>query len=145
TGVHQRRRLFVDAGRLAIHVGRIVVGVHNLQLIAGVAGAGGGEEEAGVAAGLAFAGDVFGDEVFEVELVVGKAFFGFDVAGGFEDGDDAVVDGPLGGGFVLDGDPLIEVVAVEEDDGVGGRSGRDGRAGGDHFGRRLPLLGVFGF
>src|SRR5207237_4847793 len=94
-GVDQWRRLFVDAGGLAVDVGGVVVGVHDLEFVAGVAGAGGGEEDAGVAARLGFAGDVFGNLVFEVELVVAKAFFGFDVAGLFVDGQDAVVDAPL--------------------------------------------------
>src|SRR6185295_11473836 len=119
-------------------------GIHDLQFVPGVAAAGGGEEEAGVAAALGFSGDVFGNEVFEVELIVVKAFFGFDVAGFFIDGHDAVVDQPLGGGFVLDSDPFVEVVAVEENDGVGGRGGRDDRAGGDDFWDRLPDFGVFG-
>ena len=41
-------------------------------------------------------------------------------------GEDAVGDGPFGWGLVLGGDPLVEVLAVEEDDCVGGRRGVGG-------------------
>src|SRR5687767_1383804 len=49
-GDGQRGRLLVDAGGLAVHVGGVLVGVHDLKLVSGIASAGGGEEQAGVAA-----------------------------------------------------------------------------------------------
>ena len=65
----------------------------------------------------------------------------------FVHGEDAGGDGPLGGSaaiFLLGGDPFVEILAVEEDDGVGGRGGPGG-AGSDDLGLRLPDFGVFGF
>jgi len=45
---------------------------------------------------------------------------------------------------VLGGDPFVEILAVEEDDGVRGR-GAAGFAGCDDFGFGCPDFGVFGF
>jgi hypothetical protein len=78
--------LLVDRTRLAVDVGLVPVAVEDLQLVADVAAAGGREEEAGVAAGLALAGDVLGRLPFEVELVVPEAALGLVVAGGLHDG-----------------------------------------------------------
>ena len=81
-----------------------------------------------------------------MELVVLEAAFGFDVAYAFllADGEDAVGDGPFGGGVILGGDPLVEVLAVEEDDGVGGWIGV-GFAGGDDRRDGFVDFGVFVF
>ena len=137
--------LFVDAAGLAVDVGFVVVVVEHLQLVASVAGAGGGEEDSAVAAGLAGTGDVLGDFPLDVKLIIFEGAFGLDVAGVFADGDDAVCDGPLGGSAaVLGGDPFVEIFAIKEDDGIGGRGGWR-RAGGDDFGLGLPDFGVFGF
>ena len=71
-----------------------------------------------------------------------KVLLGFDVARAFGDGEEAVGDGPAGGGVVLRGDPFVLVLAVEEDDGVGGRSAT-GIAGRDHGGDGLPDFSLF--
>ena len=77
-----------------------------------------------------------------MKLVVLELSFGLDVAdaGSLLHGEDAVVDDPLRAGVVLRGDPFVEIRAVEEMDGVRGRSlvgcaGRDDRwLGGPDFG-----------
>src|SRR5450432_1396170 len=143
--IGERDGLFVDAAGLAVDVGFVVVVVEDLEFVAGVAGAGGGEEDSAVAAGLAGAGDVLGNFPFDVQLIALESAFGLDVAGVFADGDDAAGDGPLGGSVaVLSGDPFVEILAVEEDDRVGGRGGWC-RPGGDDFGLGLPDFRVFGF
>ena len=142
--VGERDGLLVDAAGLSVDVGLVVEVVEDLEFVSGVAGAGGGEKDSAVAAGLSGAGDAFGDSPLDVELIVLEAAFGLDVAGGFFDGDDAVVDGPLGGRVaVLRGDPLVEILAVEQDDRVRGRGGW-GCAGRDDFGLGRPDFRVFG-
>ena len=73
-------RLLVDAAGLAVDVGLVVVRIENLQLVAGVAGPGGGQEHAAVAARLAGAGDVLGNLPLDVQLVVLEAPLRLDVA-----------------------------------------------------------------
>src|SRR5262249_16697506 len=68
--IGQGNTLLVDAAGLSVHVGVVLVGVEDLELVTGVAGAGGGEKDAAVAACLAGAGDVCGDLPLEMELVV---------------------------------------------------------------------------
>ena len=53
-----------------------------------------------------------------MQLVVLEAALRLDVAGLLVDRQDAVGDDPRRGGLVLRRDPLIQVLAVEEDDGV---------------------------
>ena len=98
-------RLLVDAARLAVHVGLVVVRIEDLQLVAGVAGSGRGEEHAAVAARLAGAGDVRRNPPLEVQLVVREAALRLDVAGRLVDGQDAVGDRPLGRRLVLASTP----------------------------------------
>src|SRR5580692_3466771 len=143
-GVGQGDGLLVDAAGHAVDVGGVLVGVEDLEFVAGVFGAGGGEEESAVATELAGAGDVGGDSPFEVELIVLEGAAGFDVAGVFVHRQDAVGDDPLGGGVVLGGDPFVEVFAVEEDYRVGGWGGGGGAWGHD-CGDGLADFGVFGF
>src|SRR5207302_708530 len=88
-GVGQRDGLLVDAASLSVDVGLVVVVVEDLQFVAGVAGAGGGEKDSAVAAGLAGAGDVLGNSPFDVKLIVLESALGLDVAGVFADGEDA--------------------------------------------------------
>jgi hypothetical protein len=142
--IDQRRALFVDAAGLAVDIGFVVVGVEDLQLVSGVAGAGGGEKDAAVAARLAAAGDVLRDSPFDVELVIAEGVFGFDISGGLADGKDAVGDGPFGGGVILSGNPLVKIFAVEEDECVGGSRGVGG-TGRDDGGDRLPDFRVLRF
>src|SRR5438270_11997859 len=68
--IGERDGLLVDAGGLAVDVGLIVVAVEDLQFVAGVPGAGGGEKDSAVAAELAGAGDGLGNFPFDVKLVV---------------------------------------------------------------------------
>ena len=143
-GVGERDGLLVKTAGLAIDVGFVVVVIEHLQFVAGVAGAGGGEKDSAVAAELAGAGYVLGNFPFDVKLVVLESALSLDVAGGLVDGEDAVGDGPVGGsGAILGGDPFVEILAVEEDDCVGGR-GAAGCAGRDDLGLGLPDFGVFG-
>ena len=79
-----------------------------------------------------------------MELVVVEGAFGFDIAGALGDGHDAVGDGPFGGrGAVLRGDPLVEILAVEQDDRVGRRRGAGGGRS-DDLGLGRPDFCVFG-
>src|SRR5258708_7123168 len=79
-----------------------------------------------------------------MQLIVLKCALGLDIAGLLVHGDNAVGDGPLGGsGAVLRRNPFVEILAVEEDDGVGGSGGWRG-SGRDDFGLGLPDLGVLG-
>src|SRR6478735_6043288 len=59
-GVDERDALLVNARRLAVDVGLVLVRVEDLQLVSAVARRGGGEEHAAVAARLAGAGDALG-------------------------------------------------------------------------------------
>jgi len=142
-GVYERGRLLVDAARLTVNVGGVFVRVEDLELVAVVAGAGGGEEDAAVATGLAAAGDVGGDLKFEVELVVLETLLRLDVAVPFVHGENAIVDKPAGWLVRLGGDPRILILSAEENDGIGGRVGI-GRAGPDDFRDGLPDLGLLG-
>src|SRR5579863_3694769 len=143
-GIGERNALLVETAGHAVDVGFVVVGVENLKFVAGVAGSERGEKDSAVAARLAAAGDVLGDAPLDVELVVLERAFGLDVAdaGRFADGEDAVVDVPARGAVILCGDPLVLILSVEENNGVGGRSGV-GRTRCDDGGFRLPDLGVF--
>ena len=69
--VHQRRMLLVDAPRLAVDVGVVSIAVENLDLVACMARAGGGEEQAAIAPPLPFAADLARDSPLDVELVAG--------------------------------------------------------------------------
>ena len=69
-GVCEWDALLVDAASLAVDVGLVVVVVEDLKLVSVVAGAGGGEKYAAVAACLIGAGDVLGDSPLNVKLVV---------------------------------------------------------------------------
>ncbi len=57
----------------------------------------------------------------------------------WDDGEGSVLDFPRLGLWVVEF-PSVEIVAVEEHDGVGGDDGM----GIDDFGLRLPLLGLLG-
>src|SRR4051812_42978226 len=58
-----------------------------------------------------------------MQLVAMEAALRLDVAGLLVHRNDAVVDGPVGRGAVVGRDPLVQVLAVEEHDGVrGGRA-----------------------
>src|SRR6185312_16626386 len=114
--VRQRNGLLVYTAGLAVDVGLVVVRIENLQLIPVVAGSSGGEKHATVAARLTASGDVRGDFPFNVKLVVFKAFLGFDVSSVLVHGHDAVVDFPFSRRLVLYRYPLIQILAIEQDD-----------------------------
>src|SRR5207302_9863961 len=79
-----------------------------------------------------------------MQLVILETALGLDVACLLVDGEHAVGDDPLGGGFVLRGNPLVEILAVKQDDCVGRRSPA-GCARSHNFRHRLLDFGVFGF
>jgi hypothetical protein len=103
TRVHQRNALLVDTPSLAVDVRFVVVRIENLQLVAGIAGAGGGEKDAAIAARLTAAGDILRDLPLDVELIVPKAPLGFDIADTwrFAHSQYTVGDDPFGGRPVL--------------------------------------------
>ena len=142
--IGQRDGLLVDAAGLAVHVGLVVVGIENLQLISVVARSGGGEEHAAIPARLTVAGDVRRNFPLEVKLVVLEGPLGFDVSGTLllVDGQYAVGDGPFGGRLVAVRDPLVEVLAVKKHNRVGRRR-RVVRARRDNLGHGLPHFCIF--
>ena len=63
-GICQRRRLFVDASGLSVHVGFVVIAIQNLDFIHVL------QEDAAVAASLACAGDVFRYATIDMQLEI---------------------------------------------------------------------------
>jgi hypothetical protein len=116
-----------------------------LQLIAVVARTGGSQEHTAISARLTGAGNVCRDFPLDVKLIVLEVLLGFDVSRLLVHREDAVRDGPFSRRLVvLGGDPLIEVLAVEQDDRV--RRRRAAFVAGRHFRRNgLPDFGVFRF
>ena len=135
--------MLVDAAGLSVYVRFVVVVVEDLEFVSGVAGAGGGEEDSAVAAGLARAGDIFGNSPLDVQLVVLEGALGLDVTGLLVYRDDAIGYDPLGGRVaVLRGNPFVEILAVEKNDRVR-RRGCTGCSGRDYFGLGRPDFCVF--
>ena len=138
-GVDERGPLAIDRAGLAIGVGGLVEGIEDLDFVAA------GDVDAAIAAVLAGAGDVGGFGPLEVDLAIAERLAGEEVARAGSDFEIAVEDLPAGG----DGSashqaaavlaPLRKVFAIEEDDGVGGRSAA-GRAGVDFV--RMGTVGV---
>ena len=143
--VHQRNALFVDAAGLAVDIGRVVVVIQNLQFIAAIAFAGRSEENAAVATGLIRAGDIGRDAVFDMELVVGEGAFGLDIPCVFVNGEDAVRYDPGGWGAVGDFDPFVFILAIEEDNGIGGCVAALWTRGYDRWDRRIDFGGAMIF
>src|SRR5579875_1413381 len=107
--VDHRRPLIVHRGALPFGIGLIVVRIKHLNLIVGAH-----EADAVVAASLSLAFDLLGRGKFHVQLNVAEAPFGLDDS---FDGETAVfVYFPPFRAF-----PLLETLAVEEHNGVGGR------------------------
>src|SRR6185312_8622977 len=102
-------------------IGLVVIVIEDLQFVAGVALAGRGEEETAVAAGLVTAGDVLGDAEFQVQLIVGKVLLGLDITRLLVDGEDATGDDPVRRSLIGCFDPLVFILTVEEDHGIGRR------------------------
>ena len=143
--VRQRNALLVKAADHAVDVGLVVVGVEDLQLISGVFGAGRSQEQSAVATQLARAGNVFGNSPFDMELLVPEGALGLNIASGFIYCDHTVGDDPFRRGrAVLRRHPLVQILAVEQDDCVRGRCSA-GSARHYHPGLRLPDFGVFRF
>src|SRR5690554_1022574 len=128
-GVHQGRCLLVDAGRLSVHIGFVLVAVEDLDLVDSL------QEESAVAATLAFALDPFRYAPLDVQLEVAKLPFRLDIARSSLHGENAVLYRPSCRA-AFDALPLRKVLAVEEEDGIR----RDG-VGGYYLWLRLPVLG----
>jgi len=113
--VHQGRELAVDCGGLPVGIGLAFVGIEDLHFVEAV------QEDATVAAVLILTLRRLRFGEFDVELAVAEGFFGVDVAGLGDDFESSVFHFPLGWRaiFAL---PLGETFAVEENDGVGGRT-----------------------
>ena len=140
--VRKRGGLLVDAARLTVDIGLVAEAIHDLELISGIAVAGRCEEQAAIAARLAFAGDVRRDPPFEVQLIITEFAPRLDVAGALAHGQHAVGHGPLRRRLVLGADPLAEILAVEQHQRVRRRRDHGRRAGRDHRRFGCPDLGV---
>lgn len=141
-GVSEWDCLLVQAAGHSVDIGLVVVGIEDLQFVASIAGAGGGEEDSAVAAGLAGTGDIGGNLPLYVELVVLEAAFGLDVALCLADSEYIAGDDPFGRRLVLVGNPFVFILAIEEDDSVRGGRGETGGCG-NYFGSWIPDFGVF--
>ena len=115
-GVLQRGPHAVETAGLTVGVGLVVVHVEHLDLVEAM------QEEPGVAAALALTLRRIRGGPFEMELEVFELLLGLDVARAFHDLEIAVLDLPRGLA-VLAALPLRQVLAVEEDHGVGGCRG----------------------
>ena len=135
-GIHQRRLLLVDGRRLAVHVGLVVPGIEDLQFVEAH------EIDPAVTPALAGSHDLRGCAEFQVELDVTECDLRALVAGlGIGDDDHrSVLDFPAGftGPHRF---PGVEILAVEEYDGIG----RHASGGcGDHCRHGRPLFGGLG-
>ena len=103
-GVHRRDDLLVD--RAAIVVLELeLVRIENLELVVAR------QEDAAVASSLASLLRHVGHVEFEMELKVAESLAGHDIA--VADGECSLLDRPVGGGFSIQLDPTVEVLAVE--------------------------------
>jgi hypothetical protein len=114
-GVHKGRELTIDGSRLAIGVGFTLVGVEDLDFVETV------KKDAAIAAILIFALRRIGLGEFDVKLAVAEGVASVKLAGFRHNFEVTVFYFPFRriAVFVL---PLGKILAVEEDDGVGGRS-----------------------
>ena len=92
--IHQRNALLVDAASLTVNVSLVVIRIENLQLISGVARAGGGQKYSAIAACLTAATDVLRNP-FEVELIVLERSPGLNVPRSLIHGHHAIGDDPF--------------------------------------------------
>ena len=111
-GICQRRRLFVDAAGLSVHVCLVVIAIQHLDFIHVL------QEDAAVAASLACAGDVFRYAPFDMQLEVLEFLFCQDVAFLLVYSENAVFYDPFGGA-ALSVLPSGKVFSVKQDDGIG--------------------------
>ena len=93
--IHQRNALLVDAASLTVNVSLVVIRIENLQLISGVARAGGGQKYSAIAACLTAATDVLRNLPFEVELIVLERSPGLNVPRSLIHGHHAIGDDPF--------------------------------------------------
>src|SRR3569833_1169923 len=119
-GIGQRYGLLVDAAHLSVDIGLVVIVVQYLQLITVITLAGAGEEDTAIATRLVLTGDIGGDLVFDVQLVVGEGFFGLYITGLFVHRYSAILHVPFRSAAIVDGYPLIQVLAIEEVHRIGG-------------------------
>src|ERR1035438_639931 len=70
--VDQRRVLFVNTGRLAVHIRSVFPRVENLNFVAVVIGTRRSEEESTVTSRLTFAGDVSWNSPLKMQLIILK-------------------------------------------------------------------------
>ena len=113
--IDEGNSLLVNAARLAVDIGLVVVGIEDLQFIAVVAGAGRGEKDPAVAARLIAAGDICWDAPLDVELIIFEFTPGFDVVDGrgFAYGQNAVGDVPPGWGLISVRHPFVNIFSIE--------------------------------
>src|SRR5690606_22011917 len=98
------------------------------------------EEHPTVAPALALAAHPFGGAPFQVQLHTAKIPLGLYVATAVLDAHAAIgVHGPWGGGTVHGADPLVQILPLEQADGITGRGSP--RAGHHPGGHRLVYLG----
>jgi len=123
-GIDERGVLAVNGARLAVGVGFVFVGIEDLNFV------GVHQVDAAVAAFLALTARRRGFHKFDVKLAIAEGVLRVNVVSVGDDFGVAVFDFPIGGGAVF-GDPFVESLAIEKDDGVGRRfAGRFLRAGG---------------
>ncbi len=115
-GIDQRRRLAIDRTRLSIGIGLIVITVKDLYFMLAH------EEDAAVAASLSLTLPCGRRSPLDVELAIPEGLLGADFALGDLHG--AVHEFPRARTLVLGHAPRIQVRAVKEDDGIGGRLAR---------------------
>ena len=146
-GIHQRRVLAIDRACGTVGIRGVVEAIQHLNFVFAV------QEHAAVAAALAVAMRWSRRGPFDMKLEVAEVIFGVNVAGLGNGNHFAVFDLPFARLGLIAGMPLVEILSIEEHDGVGGRLawnfGRAEGAGRDDAGLRacavvdMPLAAGF--
>src|ERR1035438_8647071 len=113
--VDQRNPLLINTPCLPVGIGPVIVGIQNLQLVAGIAAAGRRQKHTAVAARLVGSGDIFGNSPFNAELVIVEEALGFDIARAARLAyrKHAILYGPISRRFVARVYPLVEVLSID--------------------------------